>query len=255
MVSTTAAPRQGRALQKLTLTETKMLGRTPAALFWAIGFPVAGLIVLGLIPAANKPVAGFGGMSVLQTWLPVIIIFTLVMTSANFLPATLVSYRERGVLRRMFTTPVKPRTLLAAQILLNLAVQAATAALIVILAVAAFGATIGQPLGFIIAFAATAAAVSAVGLLVAAVCYTSKAANAVGAVLFFVLMFFAGLWIPRATMPAALRDISSFTPVGAGGQAIQSAAAGNWAPGWYFAVLAGYIVVCGVLAIRLFRWE
>jgi ABC-2 type transport system permease protein len=254
MVSTAAAPRPGRALRKLTLTETKMLGRTPAVLFWAVGFPVAGIIVLGLIPAANKPVAGLGGISVLQTYLPIIIIFTLVMTAVNFLPATLVSYRERGVLRRMFTTPVKPRTLLAAQILLNLAVQVATVALIVVLAVA-FGATIGQPLDFIIAFVATAAAASAVGLLVAAVCFTSKAANAVGAVLFFVLMFFAGLWIPRATMPAVLRDISDFTPLGAGGQAIQSAAAGNWAPWWYFAVLAGYIVVCGALAIRLFRWQ
>jgi ABC-2 type transport system permease protein len=255
MISTTAAPRPGRALRKLTLTETKMLGRTPAVLFWAIGFPVAGLIVLGLIPAANKPVASLGGISVLQTYVPIIIIFTLVMTAVNFLPATLVSYRERGVLRRMFTTPVKPRTLLAAQILLNLAVQVATVALIVILAVGGFGATIGQPLGFIIAFVTTAAAVSAVGLLVAAVCFTGKAANAVGAVLFFVLMFFAGLWIPRASMPTALRDISNFTPVGAGGQAIQSAAAGNWAPWWYFAVLAGYLVVCGALATRLFRWE
>jgi ABC-2 type transport system permease protein len=94
-----------------------------------------------------------------------------------------------------------------------------------------------------------------VGLLVAAVCFTGKAANAVGAVLFFVLMFFAGLWIPRASMPVALRDISDFTPLGAGGQAIQSAAAGNWAPWWYFAVLAGYIVICGALAIGLFRWE
>jgi hypothetical protein len=150
------------------------------AVFWAIGFPVAGLIVLGLIPAADKPVAGLGGISVLQTYLPIIITFTLVMTAVNFLPTTLVSYRERGVLRRMFTTPVKPRTLLAAQILLNLAVQVATVALTVILAVGAFGATIGQPLGFIIAFITTAAAVSAVGLLVAAVCFTGKAANAVG---------------------------------------------------------------------------
>src|ERR1700753_1516002 len=255
MISTVPAPRQGRALRKLTLTETKMLGRTPAVLFWAIGFPVAGLIVLALISAANRPVAGLGGISVLQTYLPIIIIFTLVMTSVNFLPATLVSYRERGVLRRMFTPPVKPRPLLAAQILLNLAVQAATAALIVILAVAAFGATIGQPLGFIVAFIATAAAASAVGLLVGPACYTGKAANAVGAVLFFLLMFFAGLWIPRATMPAVLRDVSDFTPLGAGGQAIQSAAAGTWAPWWYFHVLAGYIVACGVLAIRLFRWE
>src|ERR1700733_5360331 len=166
MVSTTAPSRPGRALRKLTLTETKLLGRAPAVLFWAVGFPVAGLIVLGLIPAANKPVAGLGGISVLQTSLPIIIIFTLVMTAVNFLPATLVSYRERGVLRRMFTTPVKPRTLLAAQIVLNLAVQVATVALTVILAVGAFGASIGQPRGFVIAFITTAAAVSAIGLLV-----------------------------------------------------------------------------------------
>lgn len=224
-------------------------------LLLGIGFPVAALIVLGLIPAANKPVAGLGGISVVQTYLPIIIIFTLVMTAVNFLPATLAGYRERGVLRRMFTTPIRPRTLLAAQLLVNLAAEVATVALVVILAVAAFGATIGQPPGFAIAFVATTAAASAVGLLVAAACSTGKAANAVGAVLFFVLMFFAGLWIPRATMPAALRDISDFTPVGAGGQAIQSAAAGSWAPWWYFAVLAGYIVVCGALAVRLFRWE
>ena len=37
--------------------------------------------------------------------------------------------------------------------------------------------------------------------------------------------------------------------------AMQSAAAGAWAPWWYFAVLAGYVVVCGALSIRLFRWE
>ncbi|HEX4093118.1 MAG TPA: ABC transporter permease [Trebonia sp.] len=255
MVSATAASRLGRGLRTLTLTETKLVGRAPAVLFWAIGFPVAGLIVLGLIPAANKPVAGLGGISVLQTYLPTIVIFSLVMTAVNFLPATLAGYRERGVLRRMSTTPVRPGTLLTAQILVNLAVQVAIVALVAILAVAAFGATIGQPAGFIIASALTAAALSAVGLLVAAVCFTGKAANAVGAILFFVLMFFAGLWIPRAAMPAVLRDISSLTPAGAGGQAILSAAAGSWAPWWYFAVLAGYIAVCGVLAARLFRWE
>jgi ABC-2 type transport system permease protein len=255
MVSAAAASRHGRALRKLTLIETRLLVRAPAVLFWAIGFPVVGLIVLGLIPAASKPLAFYGGISILQTYLPTIIIFSLVMAAVNYLPATLVGYRERGVLRRMSTTPVRPRTLLTTQILLNLVMQAATAALVVILAVGAFGATLGQPLGFIIAFALTAAALSSLGLLVAAVCFTGKAANAAGAVLFFVLMFLAGLWIPRATMPAALRDISSFTPAGAGGQAIQSAAAGNWAPWWYFAVLAGYIAVCGILAGRLFRWE
>ena len=38
-------------------------------------------------------------------------------------------------------------------------------------------------------------------------------------------------------------------------QAIQDAAAGRWASGLYFGVLAAWVIVCGVLAVRLFRWE
>ena len=173
----------------------------------------------------------------------------------QFLPVTLVSYRERGILRRMFTTPVTPQVLLAAEITILLGVQIATTALLVILGTGAFSATIGQPLAFIVAFLLLAAAVSTLGLLVAAVSFTSKAANAVGGVLFFVLMFLAGLWWPRAEMPSWLRGISDATPGGAGVQAIQQAAAGHWASGLYFGVLAAWVLVGGALAIRFFRWE
>jgi ABC-2 type transport system permease protein len=239
----------------LTLTELKLLWRSPAALFWGIGFPVVGLIVVGVIPGTGKPVKALGGISVLETYLPIIITFMIVMTSVSFLPATLTSYRERGVLRRMFTTPVTPQALLSADLVITLGVEIATAALIVILATAAFTASIGAPLAFIVSFLLLAAAASSLGLLVAAVCYTAKAATALGTVLFFVLLFFSGLWLPRAEMPAWLRGISDGTLTGSGVQAIQNAMAGHWASGLFFGVLAVWIVVCGALAIRFFRWE
>jgi ABC-2 type transport system permease protein len=248
-------PVPGPALRKLTLTELKLLIRTPAVLFWGIGFPVVALIVLGLIPGTDRPVKVFGGASVLQTYLPIIITFMLVMTGVQFLPTTLVGYRERGILRRMFTTPVTPRALLTAQLSLLLGVQIVTTAVLVILATGAFSASVGQPLAFLIAFLLMAAAASTLGLLVAAVSFTSKAASAVGGVLFFVLMFFSGLWLPRAEMPGPLRGVSDALPVGAGVQAIQDAAAGHWASGLYFGVLVAWVIVCGVLAVRLFRWE
>src|SRR6201995_3361479 len=147
IMSTTATlPRSSRAAHTrrawrvLTLIELKLLLRTPAALFWGLGFPVIGLIVLGAIPGTGKPVKSLGGISVLETYLPIIITFMIIMTSVNFLPATLASYRERGVLRRMFTTPVTPQALLSADLALTLGAEIATAALIVILATAAFGA-------------------------------------------------------------------------------------------------------------------
>ncbi len=250
-----AIPVPGRAWRKLTLTELKLLLRTPAALFWGVGFPLAGWIVIGLIPGTGKPVEALGGASVQETYLPIIITFAVVMLGVQFLPVTLVSYRERGILRRMFTTPVTPQKLLTAQIVLILGAQIATTALIAILGTGAFSASIGQPLAFILAFLLMAAAASTLGLLVAAVSFTSKAAAAVGGVLFFVLLFFSGLWLPRAEMPGPLRGVSDATPVGAGVQAIQDAVAGHWASGLYFGVMAAWVIVCGVLAVRLFRWE
>ena len=59
-----ALPVPGRAWRKLTLTELKLLLRTPAALFWGAGFPLAAWIVVGLIPGTAKPVKAFGGASV-----------------------------------------------------------------------------------------------------------------------------------------------------------------------------------------------
>jgi ABC-2 type transport system permease protein len=251
----TAIPVPGRAWRKLTLTELKLLLRTPAALFWGIGFPLVGWIVVGLIPGTGKPVKALGYASVQQTYLPIIITFAIVMLGVQFLPTTLVSYRERGILRRMFTTPVTPQNLLSAQIALILGAQIATTAVIAILATGPFSASIGQPLAFIVALLLMAAAAGALGLLVAAVSFTSRAAAAVGGVLFFVLLFFSGLWLPRAEMPGPLRGVSDGTPTGAGVQAIQDAVAGHWASGLYFGVLAAWIVVCGALAVRLFRWE
>jgi len=69
------------------------------------------------------------------------------------------------------------------------------------------------------------------------------------------LMFFAGLFFPRAEMPKALLDISNLTPLGAAVQAIQSAMMNGFPPISPLLVLPAYAVVFGALAVRFFRWE
>ncbi len=77
----------------------------------------------------------------------------------------------------------------------------------------------------------------------------------IAAVLFFPLMFFAGLWVPQAMMPATLRDIGGYTPLGAAVQATQQALYVGFPATSPLVVLALYALVFGFLAVRFFRWE
>ena len=113
----------------------------------------------------------------------------------------------------------------------------------------------GQPAGFLVTYVLAATAMLGLGMLIAALAPTGRSAGVIGTMLFFPLMFFAGLWIPRATMPASLRLISDFTPLGAAVQALQDSMRGSWPHPPGLAVLAGYAVVFTVAAARFFRWD
>jgi ABC-2 type transport system permease protein len=79
--------------------------------------------------------------------------------------------------------------------------------------------------------------------------------NVIGRVTFFPLMFFAGLWLPRALMPALLLNISNYTPLGATVQAVQYSMQTGFPPAAPLLVLAAYALVFGFLARHFFRWE
>ena len=79
--------------------------------------------------------------------------------------------------------------------------------------------------------------------------------NAIGRLALIPLLFFAGLWLPRAIMPAVLLDISNYTPLGAAVEAIQDSIRTGFPPVAPLLVLAAYALVFAFLARRFFRWE
>jgi ABC-2 type transport system permease protein len=242
------------ATVRLAVIEWRLLRREPLVLLFGFAFPVALLVVMGL--ASNGPDSDLGGLSLIQTYVPILVAFNLTMLGISVLPTAMATYRERGVLKRLGTTPVPPWRLLAAQLGVNSVV--AVVAVVIVLAVAAlaFGVSLpGQALGFALAFVLTAAALFAIGLCIASVAPTARTANVIGTLTWFPLMFFAGLWIPRATMSDTLRSISDWTPVGAAVGALQDAMAGTFPDAKHLLVLLAYAIAASLLATRLFRWE
>src|ERR1700733_7806259 len=260
IVADPASPRRAHrdsprpAFRNLTVIEAKLLAREVVPLLWGVGFPMVLLSVIGEF--SSGPDKSLGGVSLATAYVPILVAFSCATFALQGLPTVLAGYRERGILRRLNATPVGAGRLLGAQLTVNLSVTLIATIGILVVGAAAFGVPLpGQPAGFILAFLLTAAAMIGLGLLVASVARNGRVAGAVGTMIFLPLMFFAGLWMPQAAMPAGLRTAGDDTPLGAAVAALQDGMAGQWPSAAGLAVLAAYAVVLGLLAWRVFRWE
>ncbi|MFE7134337.1 ABC transporter permease [Streptomyces sp. NPDC057638] len=236
--------------------EARLFLREPSNVFWILGFPPMLLVILGLVPMFRETSDGLGGIRLIDVYVPVAVLVALIVASLQAMPPVLTGYRERGILRRMSATPVRPSALLSAQMGLNGA--AALLSALVSLAVGRLAFDVALPRhvgGYALALLLAAAAALAMGAFVAALARTAKIALAIGSAVFFPMLFFAGVWIPVRAMPDVLADIVVFTPFGAAARALDQAAAGDW-PDWaHLGVPAVWAILLSAAATRWFRWE
>ncbi|HEX2130630.1 MAG TPA: ABC transporter permease [Actinophytocola sp.] len=244
------------ALYRLTSTEAKLFFREPTAVFFVLAFPPLLFVILGLVPPFREPNPDYENLRVIDLYAPIIVAMAIAMLALNALPQMFSSYREKGVLRRMATTPVRPAALLGAQLAMSVALSIGTALLILAIARLGFDVALPDNLpAYLLVYVLCLLSMLTLGLLIASLAPTAKGATAIGSILFFPVVFFAGLWVPRAGMPEVLRRISDFTPLGAGVESLGDAAAGQWPQLLHLAVMVGWTIVAGGLAARYFRWE
>ncbi|MEU6258951.1 ABC transporter permease [Streptomyces sp. NPDC047043] len=254
-MSTVAAPKNGTSTSVLR-TEVRLFRREPGAIFWILLFPTLLLVILGSIPSFRHHEADLGGLRTVDVYVPVAVLLGLIVGGLQSMPQTLTGYRERGILRRMATTPVRPSALLSAQMLVYGAAALASALLALAVGRLAFDVRLPkQPVGYVLALLLAVLVALALGSVVSALSRTTKIAGAIGSAVFFPSMFCAGLWAPVQTMPHVLARIVECTPFGAAAQALNRAAAGHW-PGWtHLGVLVVWILLLTGAASRWFRWE
>jgi ABC-2 type transport system permease protein len=236
--------------------ETRLFLREPVGLLWGYLLPVIAFTVMAVAPATSKPQADLGGLTFAQVYLPIIAIISMAMLALMGLPAVLASYRERGVLRRLSVTPLRPWRLLAAQVGIHLVVGLVAAVTLLVVASLTFdGGFPGRAVGWLIAYPLMAVSLLGLATLIAALVPSGKLASGIGSLLFFPLMFLAGLWWPQSQMPPVLRTISEYSPLGSATKAMTAAVSGDLPPLGVTLALAGYAVVFSALALRTFRWE
>ena len=241
---------------RLAFVETKLFLRETGAAIGVFGLPVALVIGFGLIPGFGDPQKSLSGQIGTQYIASIGVAIVLAILGLNGVPMVIGQYRERGILRRLGVTPVRPLTLLGADMMVWAAAAILSVAIVVGVARVAFHVPAPVEAGwFVLSVILVIAALFALGLLVAAAAPTARSAAGLGWLLFFPNMFFAGVYFPTEEMSPVMRQIGNFTPLGAALHAVRDSWMGLAPRPQYLGIMAAYAVIAGVLAARFFRWE
>ena len=266
-MTTQAATRPATSPFRMTLTtEVRLFLREPGSALFAILFPAGLLLALGAVPILREPSPDFDGARFVDMWAPTALVLGTGIFALQHIPAAIATYREKGVLRRMSTTPVHPATLLVAQLAVAMGGAVISAAVLILSAWLVLDVPLPQHPGwFLAAFTVGFASLLSIGMLIAALVPTAKAANGLSMLAWMVIMFVGGVFLPRIFFPESLQRAGDYTPPGvqalleawSGDAAVTGAVGGSAGPPQLLqlGIMALVAVVLGAAAARLFRWE
>src|SRR5689334_20995838 len=246
-----------RGLTKLTWTELKLFLREPVAAFFTLAFPLMLLFLFGSI-YGNKPAAIFGGLGMVDVSVPAYTAMIIGSSGLLSLGIAIASYRETGVLKRLKATPIRPQTILAAQVAVIYVMTILGMGLLIVAGRLVYGLRFGgNALSVFVAFTGSAMCVFSLGFVLASLAPTARAAQVAGMVIFYPMIFLSGATIPRETLPETVRQYSRLLPL----THVVTLLRGLWAGGSWgnyvmeISVLAGTAIAAVLISIKTFRWE
>jgi ABC-2 type transport system permease protein len=243
-----------RPLAVLTRVETALLLREPAAVLFTLALP---LVLLALNGAdGNAPRPEFGGAGLVDVLVPGYLVYVTATSAIMGLAENLADQRDRGILRRLRISPLRPWQILGAHALTHLAMSAVGAVVLVAVGAAAFGLRLPAAwLPTLLALLLAAVSTVATGFLLGAVLPTVRTTQAVAAGLYFPAIFVSGALFPREALPELAQRIGDVLPMTYAVRALRAAWADGVVDGAALGILAAVTIVATAVAVRTFRWE
>jgi len=246
-----------QSLLKLTWMEAKLFLREPASAFFTLVFPLLYLFLYGAI-SGNQPAPMYGGRGMLDLAIPSLTAVIIAMAGLMSITMTMATYREKGILRRLRTTPVHPLLVLAAQVMVVFTMTAAGMLLLVGAGMSVFHLRFeGQVVSLLGGFILGSLSFFGIGFLLAGSMPTVRSAWVAAMALLYPMLLLSGAFFPVDLLPAAIRTISAFNPL----TYVVNLLTGLWiGESWSshlldVGVLVGMLLIGIVITPRIFRWE
>lgn len=191
--------------------------------------------------------------------LPGIVALSIMQMAVFSVAFVFVDYKEKGILKRLLATPMKPYQFVTANVVTRLLVAIAQSAILIAIGIFAFHShVIGSYFLVLLSVVLGAIMFLGLGFTISGIAKTVEAVPAIANLIVFPMLFLGGTFFPITTMPGWLQSIVQFLPLtylshalrevmanGAGFSAIQHDLL--WMLGW--------AVVLVVLATFTFRFE
>lgn len=246
-----------RGFLKLLKIEFKLYFRDFGAFFFTLVFPVMLLLIFGSI-YGNEPADIFGGLGYIDTFIPALMYFVVLVTGIMMLPVNIVNYRENKILKRYKVTPISPAQLLIAQGLINMVVTAMGSVILFVCGKLMYDIRVeGSLFPILIAIFLGILMTYSLGFLVASLARSTRSVNAVSNMIYFPMMFLSGCMIPLSIFPDGVETVSKVIPGRYAVELLQNVFAGKTLLDnvGNIIVLLAISAISIVISVLSFKWE
>lgn len=240
--------------------DQKQFWREPASVFFTVALPLIFLFLFSSI--FGDQTVNVDGHTVKTTVYLVPGIVTLAAVSATIvnLAITFTILREKGLLKRVRSTPLPPWVYLGGRVL-----TATALTVIMVVAVTVLGRLVydvpiptGTLPGLFLTLVIGTAACCTLGFALTSLIPSEGAAPAITNAVILPLYFFSGIFIPEDDLPSGMKFVGSLFPVRhlfrSYFAAFDPTTTGPGIAWGHLAVLVLWGAVGGVVAVRTFRW-
>jgi ABC-2 type transport system permease protein len=245
-----------RGLVKLTWVEMKLFIRDPITVVFTLALPIIFLLVMGGV-FGNTPSANiYRGVGAMDYYMPSYYGLVMMAVGTVALPVHLTTYREGGVLRRFRASSLSVWSVLGSQLAVTFVISIAGSILISIIGYLTYHPHPPHNLPLLLAaFVAGTVCFACFGFFLGSVLPSTRSAQGIGLILFFVMMILGGAGPPPEVLNGALGVVGKLTPMRHTIVMLQDPWLGfGWNVGASLIVL-GVTGASAVLAGRFFRWQ
>lgn len=244
-----------RQMAGMAWLELKLFLREPLTVMFALVLPLMILFVMGGVFGNTAETGYYRGVGAMNYYVPAYLALVTASVGLISLPTQLAGYRERGVLKRYRASSIPAWAVIGSQVAVTLVISALSAAVLIAAAVPAYGVEAPRSVVTVVAaFLLVALCFSALGVALGALLPSSRAAQALGVMLWFLMMMVGGAGPPPEVLNGVLSVVGDLTPLRYAVQALQD----GWLAldaGFAWGIVALLALAAGLVSVRFFRWE